>query len=106
MQFLVTASKGPGFSQPQEMIQILEELVIPSLEAMVQMESDKQILAGGLPVGDRAFALMVEAESNEALDKTLRNLPIWGLLEWKVTPLQSLSSRLEIERDQIRKLAM
>jgi hypothetical protein len=30
--------------------------------------------------------------------------PIWGLLEWKVTPLQSFEARAEMERQAVQAL--
>jgi hypothetical protein len=31
-------------------------------------------------------------------------MPIWGLLEWKITPLQSFEARAEIERKAVQAL--
>ena len=62
------------------------------------------ILAGGLPVGDRAFVFIIEAASNEELDQLLRSIPAWGVLKWKVTPLQSFSGRAAQEREVVKQL--
>ncbi len=53
--------------------------------------------ARGLPVGDRAFVFIAEAASNEELDSMLRSIPAWGVLTWKVTPLQSFAARAGFE---------
>ena len=65
MQYLVMGSGGPGFQSPEEAVQLLESLVIPSLE---QLAAEKKILAGGLPVGDRALTFIMEAASHDEAD--------------------------------------
>jgi hypothetical protein len=44
----------------------------------------------------------VEAASNEELDRLLRSIPAWGVLEWHVTPLQSFAGRAAQERDVVK----
>ena len=51
-----------------------------------------------LPIGDRAFVLVVQASSNSEVDKILRSLPAWGALNWEVTALESLEGRATQER--------
>jgi hypothetical protein len=102
MKYLVTGSEGPGFASPEEAVEILEEVVLPTFDALMKLEAQKKIAAGGLPVGDRAFVFIAEAGSNEELDRLLRSLPAWGILEWHVTPLQSFSGRAAQERDLVK----
>ena len=64
----------------------------------------KQSLASGLPVGDRAFVFIVEATSNDEVDQLLRNIPMWGSLDWEVTPLQTFAGRADMERAAIKGL--
>lgn len=104
MKYLVIGSEGPGFASPQEAVNILESIVIPSFDALIQLEKQGKILAGGLPVGDRAFVFIMEAASNAEVDELLRNLPMWGSLKWKVTALQSIEGRATKERDVIQKI--
>jgi hypothetical protein len=47
---------------------------------------------------------IAEAASNEELDRLLRSIPAWGVLKWKVTPLQSFAGRATQERDEVKKL--
>ena len=51
-----------------------------------------------MPLGDRAFVSIIEAPSNAEADRIVRDMPAWGLLEWKVTPLagQRPSRKLSI----------
>lgn len=104
MKYLVHASEGPGFASPEEVVRILEGIVIPSFEALMKLEAEKKIVAGGLPVGDRAFVFIVDAASNEEVDRLLRNIPMWGALKWKVTPLQSFEGRAAQERQIVKQL--
>lgn len=102
MKYLVTGSEGPGFATPEEAVEILEEVVLPTFDALMKLEAQKKIAAGGLPVGDRAVVFIVEAASNEELDRLLRSIPAWGVLEWHVTPLQSFAGRAAQDRDVVK----
>jgi muconolactone delta-isomerase len=104
MKYLVIASGGPGFASSKEAIQVLEEMVVPSFDALIKLEAQNRIPAGGLPIGDRAFVFIAESSSNEELDQVLRNIPMWGTMEWEVTPLQTFSGRAAQERDALKKL--
>ncbi len=104
MKYLVVGSEGPSFETPGEGIDVLETMVIPALEELMNLEGKGKILAGGLPVGDRAFVFMVDAPSNDELDRFLRGLPMWEAMTWEVTALQTFSGRLEIDRAQLEEL--
>jgi hypothetical protein len=104
MRYLVTGSEGPGFASPEETVNVLEKIVIPSFYALTALEPKRKIVAGGLPLGDRAFVFIVDARSNEEVDALLRDLPMWGVLKWRVTPLQSFKGRARIEREAVRSL--
>ena len=103
MKYLVSGSEGPGFATPEEAVESLEEVILPTFDALMKLEAQKKIAAGGLPVGDRAFVFIVEAASNEELDRLLRSIPAWGVLEWQVTPLQSFAGRAAQERDVVKR---
>jgi len=103
MRYLVSGSEGPGFASPEEAVEILEEVVLPTFDALMKLEAQKKIAAGGLPVGDRAFIFIVEAASNEELDRLLRSIPAWGVLDWHVTPLQSFAGRAAQDRDVVKR---
>jgi hypothetical protein len=104
MKYLVVGSGGPGFADPEELEELLENVVLPSFDALIELEKQKKILAGGLPVGDRALVFIVEASSNEELDTLLRKIPLWGEMDWEVTPLQTFSGRAEVDRGELKKL--
>ena len=44
------------------------------------MKAEGKILAGGIPVGDRAFICIIEAASNDEADRIVRDMPVWGSL--------------------------
>jgi len=103
-QYLVVGSDGPGFASPQEALEILENGVLPAFEALKRLEADKKIVAGGLPVGDRAFVFILEASSNDEADRIVRDIPGWGVFNWEITPLQSFSGRAAKERSVVEDL--
>jgi Muconolactone delta-isomerase len=104
MQYLVRGYNGPGFASPQEALDVLENGILPTFDALLKLESNGVIKAGGLPVGDRAFVCVFEASSNDELDAILRDIPAWGVLQWEVTPLQSFSGRADKERSVVKEL--
>ena len=104
MQYLIIGSDGPGFTEPEEAIEVLEQGIIPTFEMIEQLRADGSIIAGGLPVGEREFIFIIEATSNEAVDDMLRELPAWGAFEWDVTPLQSFERRAVKEQEMLTKI--
>lgn len=104
MKYLVFATGGPGFASEEQALEILQREVIPSFNEFLALEKSKKIVAGGLPVGDRAFVFIVEAKSNDELDQMLRRIPMWGSLDWEVTPLQSFRARASQERRVVREI--
>jgi len=104
MQYLVEAMRGPLPSTPQAAVELLEGTVIPHFDYMMRLQAEGKILAGGLPVGDRAFVCIIEAASNDEADRIVRDMPAWHLLDWKVTPLQSVAARKGMEQAAVQAL--
>jgi hypothetical protein len=104
VQYLVHGSGGPGFAGGEEALQVLEQGILPTFDHLLALEKEGKILAGGLPVADRAFVFIVEASSNDEVDRLIRDLPAWGVLDWEVTPLQTLSGRAAKEREVVEQL--
>ena len=104
MHYLVEAKHGPLPGSAEEALALLEGTVIPHFDYMIRLKAEGKILAGGLPVGDRAFVGIIEATSNDEADRIVRDMPLWGHMEWKVTPLQSVEARKEIEQAAVRAL--
>jgi hypothetical protein len=55
-------------------------------------------------VGERAFVFVGEAESNEKLDRMLREIPFWEMVRWEVTPLEGFETRAAEERVMMARL--
>jgi hypothetical protein len=105
MLYLVTASEGPGFESEEEAAYVLQNIVLPTFDELIELQKKKKILAGGLPVGERAFVFVAEADSNDELDRMLRGITMWGMLEWEAVPLQSFKNRAAVERDAMKKMS-
>ena len=106
MRYLVTLEFiDPGsLIPPQQFAQVVENVVVPSLETIAKLEAEKKILAAGVLAGARAGVLIVEAASHEELTELLLSLPFWGLCKWDVTPLTSFKHRAETERQLAERL--
>ena len=104
MQYLVEGARGPLPASPEQALALLEGTVIPHFEHVTKLKAEGKILAGGIPIGDRAFVFIIEAASNDEADRIVRDMPAWGLLEWKVTALQSVEARAEMERKVVQTL--
>ena len=78
---------------PQQLLGMYRTAVLPGHEALINLKSEGKILAGGYPVGERAIAFIVEADSPKELDSLLMEVPFWGITKAKVTPLQDFDDR-------------
>ena len=94
MQYLVEAENIDGLIQMKDVHDYINHIVIQSYQELIKLESENKI-KGGLLAGQRAGAFVVEASSNEELGKMLKSIPFWGMVKWKITPLQSFKSALE-----------
>ena len=97
MLYLVKAELVENSISAEAFPQVFERVIRPSLESLAKMADEKK-LTGGVLAGQRAGAFIIEAQSNEEVDRILGGLPFWGLLNMSVTPLVSI--RTAMERDQ------
>jgi muconolactone delta-isomerase len=67
---------------------LVQDSLLPSIESLIALRSRGKIVAGGYPMGHRAIVFVMEAESEEELYMTLKDLPLWDEVNTKVTPLQ------------------
>src|ERR1700756_3900982 len=101
--FLVTGEyvePGP-LLPPQQVVQVVENAVFPSFEAIAKLQDQKKILAGGLLTGARAGVFIMEAASSLDVSRMLLELPFWGMVKWDVKPLDPVRERLAEERKSI-----
>ena len=94
MQYLVEAENIDGLIQMKDVPDYVNNIVLPSYEMLIKLEGEGKI-KGGLLAGQRAGVFVIDAESNDDLGKKLRSIPFWGMVKWKTSPLQSLTSALE-----------
>lgn len=106
LKYLVTMELigTPPAASPQKLVQWLEQVIIPSEEAVIKLESDGKILAGGDMSGRRGWALIVEAASNRELTTLLESIQEWPLMKVDVTPLDSFEERLASVRQGLERL--
>ncbi len=105
MHYLVSASEGPGYASVKETLKVLEDLVLPLFESLMRLQAEKKILAGGVPLGDRAVVFIMDAASHDEVDRMLRSLPMWSLFKWNVIALETFAGRAAQEREFVRRLA-
>ena len=93
---------GPMMT-PQQVVQMGENVVNPGLDVLTKWEADKRIM-GGMYVGDRKAAFILQAESNDEVDRMIQGLPFWGIMKWSVSPLQSFAARAEENKARFEKM--
>lgn len=106
MQYLVTqelVDPGP-LLPPDQLLGMYRTAVLPGHEALINLKSEGKILAGGYPLGERAIAFVVEADSPKELDSLLLEIPFWGITKTKVTPLQAFEDRRDKDRQFAKQL--
>ena len=94
MQYLVEAENIDGLIPMKDVPDYINHIVIPSYQELIKLESENKI-KGGCSLACQEGAFVVEASSNEELGKMLKSIPFWGMVKWKITPLQSFKSALE-----------
>jgi muconolactone delta-isomerase len=87
----------------QQRVQLLEQMVVPTLEACAKLESEQKIVAGGVAAGAGSIMLVIEAASNEELNQLVQSLPAWGAMKTAVTPLQSFAERVAYHRETVER---
>src|SRR5215203_2132056 len=90
-QYLVTMSlaKAEPLIDIGHLTNIVTEKVLPSLDALKDLQSKGKVIAGGHPVGQRYVVLFMEAESEDEVRELLGELPLSEVGEMQVTELKS-----------------
>jgi len=106
MRYLVTGEYvDPGpLLPPQGVAQLLEQLVIPSAEALAKLEDEKKIVGGGFVAGARSGAFILDVASHDEASRILQDLPFWGVVKWTITPLVGFRERAAEERPRVERL--
>jgi hypothetical protein len=103
MRYLITMEYATATTPlaPPQNAQLLEQSVIPTLEACAKLAQQQQIVTGGVATNANRITLIVEAASNEALTQVVQGLPGWSAVQVSVTPLQDFSDRAQQERQAL-----
>ncbi len=98
MRFLVTI-EGSDLAEmpPERLSQVVDQMIVPSLEQLAQWEQEGRIHGGGYTAA-RGGVFMVDADSSEEVDQLVTSLPYWGFVKVDVKPLISHSALLERAR--------
>jgi muconolactone delta-isomerase len=96
MRFLVTidATDVGVETPPERLAQVLDQMIVPSIEKLAQWEQEGRIHGGGF-TGARGNTFIVDAESSEEMDQLVTSLPHWSLVKVDVKPLIPHSALLE-----------
>jgi hypothetical protein len=60
----------------EQLNDIVRDKILPSLDALKDLQSQGKVLAGGHPVGQRYVVLFMEAESEDEVRELLGKLPL------------------------------
>jgi hypothetical protein len=70
------------------LVEVVRDSILPSLEALTDLEERGRVVMGGYPVGQRFIVMVVEADSEEELRELLDELPLSGVAKVEATPLR------------------
>jgi hypothetical protein len=99
VEFEATQAGAP--TSREQTIELLDKLVIPTLESLGK---DGKVRAGGIAGGTLAGAFVVGAKSKDEVTELVRALPAWGIMQWKVTPLETFAHRADLEKKVVQGL--
>jgi muconolactone delta-isomerase len=99
VEFEATEAGAP--TNREQKIEQLEKLVIPTIESLGK---DGKVRTGGVVAGSFAGAFVVGAKSNDEVTELVRALPAQGIMQWKVTPLETFAHRVDLEKKVVEGL--
>ena len=99
VEFEATQAGAP--TSREQTIELLNTLVIPTLESLGK---DGNVRAGGIVAGTLGGAFVVGAKSKDEVTELVRALPAWGIMQWKVTPLETFARRADLEKKVVQGL--
>ena len=75
-----------------ELVRVVRKSILPSLEALRNLQARGKLVTGGYPIGDRFMVFVVEADSEEQLWEMLEDVPLSGMAKTKVRLLQGFDA--------------
>ena len=105
MRFLVTidGSNLGVVMPPERLAQVVEQMVVPSIEQLAQWEQEGRI-QGGAYTAAMGGVFIIEADPSDEVDQLVTSLPYWALVKVDVKPLISTDSWLERSRTTSQRL--
>jgi muconolactone delta-isomerase len=88
-QVTMNLNKADPLLHIGQLTEIVTQAILPSLEALQDLQSKGKVLAGGHPVGQHYIIMYMEAESEEEVRELLEDLPLSELGDTFVTELTS-----------------
>ena len=73
----------------EQLSDIVTEKILPSLDALKDLQSQGKVITGGHPVGQRYVVLFMDGESEDEVRELLGELPLSELGDMHVTELRS-----------------
>ena len=88
-QVTMTLEKADPLLRIGQLTQIVTEAILPSLEALKDLQAKGKVLAGGHPVGQQYILMYMEAESEDEVHELLKDLPLSELGSTVITEMKS-----------------
>jgi muconolactone delta-isomerase len=88
-QVTMTLEKADPLISMGQLTQIVTEAILPSLEALKDLQAKGKVLAGGHPVGQHYILMVMEAESEDEVHELLKDLPLSELGSTVITEMGS-----------------
>lgn len=81
-----------------EFREFVQKIALPSINQLVQFQSEGKLLAGGIRASSQEFIFILDSPgaSHMAIRRLLFQLPIFGHCQWQVTPLESFKDWTDI----------
>ena len=94
VQYLVTMDieSADPLLPIDELVRVVRKSILPSLEALRNLQARGKVVTGGYPIGDRFMVFVVEADSEEHLWEMLEDVPLSGKAKTKVRLLQGFDA--------------
>jgi muconolactone delta-isomerase len=105
MRFLVTMEhidSGEPMA-PHELAALLENVVLPSVKTLGEWEKAGKA-KGGILAGRRGAAFVIDVDSHEQLSDMLRSVPIWGVSDIDIVPLESNDHRYKADGEMAKQM--
>ncbi len=83
---------------PQQAAGLIENMVIPTIERLIQLKSEGKVLVAGTPPGEKRVYFIADAASHHEISQLVDSLPLWPIHQWEITPLVDIEDHLDIIR--------